>query len=67
MNLNEVLFVGLDKSLFYMAMPSEHGKRRVKAIFDHYLEWVEDSMTTEPAPFLQVVAVFRAEPQGGVA
>jgi len=36
-------------------------KRRAQAIFDHYLEWVEDSMTTEPVPFLQVIAALRPE------
>lgn len=42
--------------------------RRVHRIFDRYNEWVRDSMTTEPAPFLQVVAVLRAEDgYGGAA
>ena len=35
--------------------------RRVNRIFDRYLEWIQDSMTTEPAPFLQVIAALRAE------
>lgn len=35
--------------------------RRVNRTFDRYLEWVQDSMTTEPAPFLQVIAVLRSE------
>ena len=46
--------------------PSKQGqrdkrKRRIDAVFDHYLQWVQDSMTTEPAPFLQVIAVMRPE------
>ncbi len=45
------------------------GKRRkVQAIFDRYLTWVEDAMTTEPVPFLQVIAALRPENGfGGVA
>ena len=36
-------------------------KRRIDHVFDNYLRWVEDSMTSEPTPFLQVIAAFRAE------
>ncbi len=36
-------------------------KRRVQATFDRYLDWVQDSMTTEPVPFLQVIACLRPE------
>lgn len=35
--------------------------RRIGATFDRYLEWVQDSMTTEPVPFLQVIAALRPE------
>lgn len=36
-------------------------QRRIQATFDRYLEWVEDAMTAEPVPFLQVIAALRAE------
>ncbi|MBT3222465.1 MAG: hypothetical protein HN348_25615, partial [Proteobacteria bacterium] len=39
----------------------ERDIRRIGRIFDSYLDWVQESMTTEPAPFLQVIAVLRAE------
>jgi len=32
-------------------------RRDIDRIFDEYLEWVEDTMTTEDTPYLQVVAV----------
>jgi superfamily II DNA or RNA helicase len=34
-------------------------KRRIDKTFDDFIEWVEDTMTTEDNPFLQVVAVLR--------
>jgi SNF2 family DNA or RNA helicase len=33
-------------------------KRSIERIFDEYYEWVEDTMTTEQAPFVQVMSVF---------
>lgn len=36
-------------------------QRRIEATFDRYLGWVQDSMTTQPAPFLQVIAALRPE------
>lgn len=32
-------------------------KRSIDEIFDDYFDWVEHTMTTEPVPFIQVVAV----------
>lgn len=32
-------------------------ERQVKNVFDEYLDWVEETMTTEDAPFIQVIAV----------
>lgn len=37
----------------------EKERREIDRIFDDYLEWVEDTMTTEDEPCLQVVAVLR--------
>jgi hypothetical protein len=39
----------------------EKEKRNIDQIFDDYLEWIEDTMTTEDKPFLQMVAVFKGE------
>ncbi|NOY93753.1 MAG: DEAD/DEAH box helicase [Deltaproteobacteria bacterium] len=41
----------------------EREERRIHRIFDSYLTWVEAAMTSEPVPFLQVLAVLR--PEGG--
>jgi len=34
-------------------------RRRIDKTFDEFIEWVEDTMTTEDNPFIQVVAVLR--------
>ncbi len=36
----------------------ERKNREIDAIFDEYYEWIEDTMTTEKTPFIQVIAVF---------
>ncbi len=38
-------------------------EREINELFDQYIEWVEETMTTEPHPWLQVVAVL-AHPEG---
>ena len=42
----------------------ERGRRDIEAIFEEYLEWVEDSMTTEPRPWIKVVCVLSGQPEG---
>lgn len=37
----------------------ERKKRSIERIFDEYFEWIEETMTTEEAPFIQVMAVLR--------
>ena len=36
-------------------------RRAIDALFDDYFDWVEESMTTEDTPFVQVIAVFTNE------
>ena len=38
------------------------GRRDIDAIFDEYLTWIEDTMTTEPQPYIKVVCVMTGEP-----
>ena len=50
----------------YGDLPAHHARRharerRIQRIFDDYLDWVQDVMTSEPVPFLQVIAVLRSE------
>ena len=35
--------------------------RRIDALFDQYLQWVEDTLTTEPEPYIQILAVIKGE------
>jgi ERCC4-related helicase len=37
----------------------ERERREIEKIFDEYIEWIEDTMTTEDNPYIQVVAVLR--------
>jgi ERCC4-related helicase len=37
----------------------EMKRREIKAVFDEYMEWIEQTMTTEDNPYIQVVAVLK--------
>ncbi|ELR98522.1 DEAD/DEAH box helicase [Gloeocapsa sp. PCC 73106] len=39
----------------------EREKRYIDSIFDDYWRWVEDSMTTEPVPYIKVISVLRGK------
>ena len=39
----------------------ERKSRKIEEIFDEYLKWIEEVMTTEDNPYLRVVAVFGRE------
>ncbi len=41
----------------------EEKKRHIEKLFDNYMQWIEDTMTTEDKPYIKVVAVL----SGGVA
>ena len=34
-------------------------RREVDQLFDKYLDWVQDTMTTEDNPYIQVIAVLK--------
>ena len=36
-------------------------KRQIDELFDEYMKWIEETMTTEKNPYIQVVAVLRGE------
>ncbi len=33
-------------------------RKKIENIFDDYIQWIEDTMTTEKEPYIQVIAVF---------
>ena len=41
----------------------ERGRRDIDTIFEEYLKWIEDTMTTEPQPWIKVVCVMTGEPE----
>lgn len=58
----------LERSMEGKAQPEAIAKsrraretRRIDALFDQYLEWVEETLTTRPEPYIQVLAVIKGE------
>ena len=46
-----------DQAEAFKRTREERGRRDIDTIFDEYLEWIEDTMTTEPQPHIKVVCV----------
>ena len=53
-----------DQAEAFKRTREERGRRDIDTIFEEYLEWIEDTMTTEPQPYIKVVCVMRGEPAG---
>ena len=50
-----------DQSEAFKRARAERARRDVETIFDEYLTWVEDTMTTEPQPYMRVACVMTGE------
>ena len=51
------LTVRLEKQLVKVGQSRfEQRSRHIRRVFDDYRQWVEDTLTTEPQPYLQVLA-----------
>ena len=44
---------------------AERNRHEVEEIFDEYLKWIEDTMTTEPRPWIKVVCAMTGENRFG--
>ena len=53
-----------DQAEAFKRARQERGQRNIDTIFDEYLEWVQDTMTTEPQPYIKVVCVMTGGPAG---
>ena len=53
-----------DQAEAFKRAREERGRRDIDAIFDEYFTWIEDTMTTEPQPYIKVVCVMTGEPAG---
>ena len=53
-----------DQAEAFKRARQERGQRDIDTIFDEYLQWVQDTMTTEPQPYIKVVCVMTGEPAG---
>ena len=51
-----------DQSETFKRAREERGRRDIETIFDEYFEWVEETMTTEPQPWIKVVCVMTGDP-----
>ena len=47
-----------DVSITRIANKKESEQERVTKLFDNYINWIKDTMTTEKQPYIQVVSVF---------
>jgi superfamily II DNA or RNA helicase len=47
-----------DISLTRIANKKQSEQERVTKLFDNYVDWIKDTMTTEKQPYIQVIAVF---------
>ena len=53
-----------DQAEAFKRARQERGRRDIDTIFEEYLKWIEDTMTTEPQPYIKVVCVMTGEPAG---
>lgn len=37
------------------------GEQSIEEVFDRYLTWIEETMTTEPHPYIQLISLFQGE------
>ena len=51
-----------DQAEAFKRARQERGQRDIDTIFDEYLQWVQDTMTTEPQPYIKVVCVMTGKP-----
>ncbi len=50
-----------DQSETFKRARKERGRRDIDTIFDEYLKWIEDTMTTEPQPSIKVICLMTGE------
>lgn len=53
-----------EQSETFKRFREERGRHDIETIFDEYLDWVQETMTTEPQPWIKVVCVMTGEPAG---
>lgn len=45
----------------FKAAKKEERLNRIERVFNDYQTWVQDTLTIEPVPFIQIIAVFTRE------
>ena len=51
-----------DQSDTFKRAREDRGRRDIETIFEEYFEWIEETMTTEPQPWIKVVCVMTGDP-----
>ena len=60
----ELQLAGSGQAEAFKRARAERSRHEVEEIFDEYLEWIQDAMTTEPRPWIKVVCVIIGEGAG---
>ena len=53
----ELQLAGSGQAEAFKRARAERSRHEVEEIFDEYLEWIQETMTTEPRPWIRVVCV----------
>jgi len=57
----ELDFGEVSKKAIQTLSKKQERQREIDRVFNEFFEWVEDTMTTENNPFIQIISVFRRE------
>ena len=60
----ELQLAGSGQAEAFKRARAERSRHEVEEIFDEYLEWIQDAMTTEPRPWIKVVCIIIGEGAG---
>ena len=57
----ELQLEGLGQAEAFQRTRAERSRHEVEGMFDEYLEWIQETMTTEPRPWIKVVCAMTGE------
>ena len=60
----ELQLAGSGQAEAFKRARAERSRHEVEEIFDEYLEWIQETMTTEPRPWIKVVCAMTGEGSG---
>ena len=57
----ELQLEGLGQAEAFQRTRAERSRHEVEETFDEYLEWIQETMATEPRPWIKVVCTMTGE------